>query len=70
MNATKFRLARTGALLLAAAALQYAIDPGASAWAELPSRGSPDEPPPFTRADYHTIAARYLPDLIDLTRHI
>jgi hypothetical protein len=51
---------------LAAAALQFAINPGASTWAELASRESPRQPAPLTRADYHAIATRYLPDLIDI----
>lgn len=52
---------------LSAAALQFAIDPGAASRAALDYHDSPRLAAPYSRADYHAIAARYLPDLIDLS---
>jgi hypothetical protein len=51
---------------VAAAAWQFAIDPGAAPRAELDLLNRSPTPPLLTRAEYHAIAARWLPDLIDL----
>lgn len=52
--------------IIAAAASQFVIDPGASARAELDTLDRYRIAAPVDNAGWHQIAARWLPDIIDL----